>query len=43
MSDSKLKDLIPVLFLTLVVCISAIALTITNLITDDRIEEQKDE
>ena len=43
MSQRKFGNLVPILFLTAVVCISAIALTITNSITEDRIEEQKDE
>jgi len=43
MSKVTSKDIIPILFLTIVVCISAIALTITNSITEDRIQEQKDE
>ncbi len=43
MKKSISENLIPVLFLTIVVCVSAIALTITNSITKDRIEEKKDE
>jgi len=35
-------EIVPVLFLTLVVCIAVIALTITDAITKDLIEEQKD-
>jgi len=35
-------EIVPVLFLTLVVCVAVIALTITDAITRDIIEEQKD-
>ncbi len=44
MIDDELKqEIFPVVFLTIVVCISVIALSIVNSITEDKIEEAKQE
>ena len=41
-NKSNLKsELIPVLFLTIVVCIAVIALTLTNSVTEEKIEQGK--
>ena len=42
MTGINKDEIIPVLFLTIVVCVAVIALTITDSITRDLIEEQKD-
>ncbi len=42
MTGISKDEIVPVLFLTIVVCVAVIALTITNSITKDLIEEQKE-
>ncbi len=41
MKDGPMKDLIPVLYLTVIVCFAVIALVLTDMATRDMIEENK--